>query len=52
VHALLSLHDPLVRGVDAHELVPLQESVVQTFGSLVHVRVVPLQLPAPSHKSV
>ena len=52
VHALPSLQVPLVRGVDVHELVPLQARVAQALGSLVQVMPVPAHVPAPLQVSV
>lgn len=49
---MLSLHDPLVRGADAHVFVPLQESVMHALGLLVQVIGVPAQVPAPLQVSV
>jgi hypothetical protein len=52
VHRAPSLHDPLVRGVDVQELVPLHESVVHVLGLLVQLMGVPTQVPTPLHVSV
>jgi hypothetical protein len=52
VQASLSLQEPLVRAVDAHVFVPLQESVTHVLGLLVQVIVVPTQVPAPLHVSL
>jgi hypothetical protein len=51
VHRLLSLQLPLVRGVEAQVLVPLQLRVAQEFGLLVQVIAVPTHVPAPLHVS-